>query len=167
MVVSRRSAATSGEVKVTDLVKPKKPVIVKTNQSSMLRRPDEAVNGSHAGAANARAMRAESGWGGPGVLAALLGGLELGARVAEARWGSAGRGESARVAVNRAARAGPGRPQDSEAAQEAGTCSKSSDRSPQLVAGLEFLKKGDALIIFPALRRRTAPRSRRCPWWRE
>lgn len=123
MVVSVDPA--SGEVKVTDL-QTKKPVTVKTNQSSMLRRLDERTAGMLA-----RRMRGDaggpggpSGPGGPGAAPAGSPGGENPA--------AGGRGESG----------GPGGRGNFGGG---GDLQQVLDRSPQL--SLADLKKGDALIV--------------------
>lgn len=120
MVVSVDPA--SGEVKVTDL-QTKKPVTVKTNQSSMLRRLDERT-----AAMLARRMRGDPG--GPGGSAATPGGPGGGNPAA------GGRGEPG----------GPGGPGGrGNFGGGGGDLQQVLDRSPQL--SLAELKKGDALII--------------------
>jgi len=127
MVVSVDPA--SGEVKVTDL-QTKKPVTVKTNQSSMLRRLDERT-----AAMLARRMRGDAGGpGGPGGAAASAAGGPGGGNP-----GAGGRGESG----------GPGSPGGPGGrgfgGGGGGDLQQVLDRSPQL--SLAELKKGDALII--------------------
>ncbi len=120
MVVSVDPA--SGEVKVTDL-QTKKPVTVKTNQSSMLRRLDERT-----AAMLARRMRGDPG--GPGGSGAAPGGPGGGNPAA------GGRGEPG----------GPGGPGGrGNFGGGGGDLQQVLDRSPQL--SLAELKKGDALII--------------------
>jgi Cu/Ag efflux protein CusF len=135
MVVSADPA--TGEVKVTDL-QTKKPVTVKTNQSSMLRRLDERT-----AAMLARRMHADSGGpggagpGGAGGAGAPAGG-PVGERPSEGRGGSpaaGGRGEAG----------GPGGPGGRGFGGGGGDLQQVLDRSPQL--SLAELKKGDALII--------------------
>jgi hypothetical protein len=120
MVVSADPA--TGEVRVTDL-QTKKPVIVKTNPSSMLRRLDERTAGMLA-----RRMRGDAG--GPGG----------GGASPEAPGGPGG---------ERAEGRGPGGPGGrgfgGGAGAGGGDLQQVLDRSPQLT--LAELKKGDALII--------------------
>ena len=130
MVVSVDPA--SGEVKVTDL-QTKKPVTVKTNQSSMLRRLDERTAGMLA-----RRMRGDAGGpgepGGPGAApAGSPGALE-------------GRGGNP-AAGGRGEPGGPGGPggRGNFGGGGGGDLQQVLDRSPQL--SLAELKKGDALII--------------------
>ena len=114
----------SGEVRVTDL-QAKKPVIVKTNQSSMLRRLDERTAGMLA-----RRMRGDAG--GPGGPAGPGGAGE-------------GRGGAA-VAGGPGEPGGPGRSGGrGNFGGGNGDLQQVLDRSPQL--SLAELKKGDALII--------------------
>ena len=113
---------SSGEVRVTDL-QTKKPVIVKTNPSSMLRRLDERTAGMLA-----RRMRGDAGGGpgGPGGPSPAPGdpsAAKGGEQAFEGR-GAGGRGNFG----------GGG-----------GDLQQVLDRSPQL--SLAELKKGDALII--------------------
>jgi Cu/Ag efflux protein CusF len=128
MVVSVDPA--SGEVKVTDL-QTKKPVTVKTNQSSMLRRLDERTAGMLA-----RRMRGDAGGpggpSGPGGPGAAPAGSPGGGNPA-----AGGRGESG----------GPGGPggRGNFGGGGGGDLQQVLDRSPQL--SLADLKKGDALII--------------------
>ncbi len=118
----------SGEVKVTDL-QTKKPVTVKTNQSSMLRRLDERT-----AAMLARRMRGDAGVpGGPGGPGGAAGGPGGG------NAGAGGRGESGGPG-------GPGGPGGRGfGGGGGGDLQQVLDRSPQL--SLAELKKGDALII--------------------
>jgi hypothetical protein len=120
MVVSADPA--TGEVRVTDL-QTKKPVTVKTNQSSMLRRLDERTAGMLA-----RRMRGDAGGaagapGGPGE----------------------GRGGSPSGGPGPGGPGGPGGRGNFGGGGGGGDLQQVLDRSPQLA--LAELKKGDALII--------------------
>jgi len=137
MVVSVDPA--SGEVKVTDL-QTKKPVIVKTNQSSMLRRLDERT-----AAMLARRMRGDAGGpGGPGGPGGAAGGPGGGGGGPAGGGGGSpaagGRGESG----GRGDAGGPGGGGRGFGGG-GGDLQQLLDRSPQL--SLAELKKGDALII--------------------
>jgi len=125
MVVSVDPA--SGEVKVTDL-QTKKPVTVKTNQSSMLRRLDERTAGMLA-----RRMRGDAG--GPGGPSAPPG------RPGGGNPAAGGRGEPG----GPAGAGGPGGRGNFGGGGGGGDLQQVLDRSPQL--SLAELKKGDALII--------------------
>ena len=126
MVVSADPA--TGEVKVTDL-QTKKPVTVKTNQSSMLRRLDERT-----AAMLARRMRSDAGSpGGPGGPSEGRGASSE----AGGRGESGGRGEPGGAG-------GPGG-RGFGGGAGGGDLQQVLDRSPQL--SLAELKKGDALII--------------------
>ncbi|HXA67835.1 MAG TPA: hypothetical protein VNV82_21930 [Bryobacteraceae bacterium] len=119
----------SGEVKVTDL-QTKKPVTVKTNQSSMLRRLDERT-----AAMLGRRMRGDAGGpGGPGGPGGAAGGPGGG------NPGAGGRGESSGPGGP-----GPGGRGFGGGGGGGGDLQQVLDRSPQL--SLAELKKGDALII--------------------
>ena len=124
--------ATS-EVRVTDL-QTKKPVTVKVNQSSMLRRLDERT-----AAMLAVRMRGDAGGpGGPGGPGGAPGGPR-GERAFEGRGGGPSPGGSA----------GPGGPAGrGNFGGSGGDLQQVLDRSPQLA--LAELKKGDALIISSA-----------------
>lgn len=121
----------SGEVRVTDL-QSKKPITVKTNQSSMLRRLDERI-----ATMLARRMRGDAGGpagslGGPGAGAGAPGGE----RAFEGRGGNPTPGGPAMAgAPGGRGNFGGG----------SGDLQQVLDRSPQL--SLAELKKGDALII--------------------
>ena len=134
---------SAGEVKVTDL-QTKKPVTVKTNPSSMLRRLDERT-----AALLARRMHPDAGGpggagpggaggqgaGGAGGQGTAAGGPPGGERASEGRGGipgAGGRGEAG----------GPG---GRGFGGGGGDLQQVLDRSPQL--SLAELKKGDALII--------------------
>ena len=137
MVVSVDPA--SGEVKVTDL-QTKKPVTVKTNQSSMLRRLDERT-----AAMLARRMRGDAGGpGGPGGPGGAAGGPGGGGGGPAGGGGGSpaagGRGESG----GRGDAGGPGGGGRGFGGG-GGDLQQLLDRSPQL--SLAELKKGDALII--------------------
>jgi hypothetical protein len=110
----------TGDVRVTDL-QTKKPVTVKTNQNSMLRRLDERTAGMLA-----RRMRADAG--GPGAAPGGPGGE----RALEGRGAEPAAG-------------GPGGPGGRGNGGGGGDLQQVLDRSPQL--SLAELKKGDALII--------------------
>lgn len=119
----------TGEVRVTDL-QTKKPVTVKTNQSSMLRRLDERTAGMLA-----RRMRGDAGGpagtpGGPGAASGAPGAE----RAFEGRGGNAPGGGAPGGPGGRGNMGGGG-----------GDLQQVLDRSPQL--SLAELKKGDALII--------------------
>jgi Cu/Ag efflux protein CusF len=135
MVVSADPA--TGEVKVTDL-QTKKPVTVKTNQSSMLRRLDEKT-----AAMLARRMHPDAGGpggagpGGAGGTGAPAG-SPVGERASEGRGGNPGAG-------GRGEAGGPGGPGGRGFGGGGGDLQQVLDRSPQL--SLAELKKGDALII--------------------
>ena len=121
----------SGEVRVTDL-QSKKPVTVKTNQSSMLRRLDERI-----ATMLARRMRGDAGGpagpsGGPGAGASAPGGE----RVFEGRGGNPTPGAQGVAG-------GPGG--RGNFAGGSGDLQQVLDRAPQL--SWAELKKGDALII--------------------
>ena len=120
----------SGEVRVTDL-QTKKPVTVKTNPSSMLRRLDERTAGMLA-----RRMRGDAagGPGGPGGGPGAAG-------------GGPGAGEQAFQGRGRGPDGGPAGPggRGNFGGGGGGDLQQVLDRSPQL--SLAELKKGDALII--------------------
>lgn len=123
--------AATGELVVTDL-KTKKPVDVRTNQNSMLRRLDERV-----AMFLAKRMHPEGAAGaGPGGAGASGG--TGGARPSEAHQpGAPGAGGGMRGAFG-----GPGGPGGGNGAPD---LQQLLDRSPQL--SLSELKKGDAVII--------------------
>jgi hypothetical protein len=121
-VVASLDPAT-GDVRVTDL-QTKKPVTIKVNQSSMLRRLDEKT-----AAMLARRMHGDAGGsGGPG-----------GERASEGRGGNT-------AAAGRSGPGGPGGPGGrGNFGGGGGDLQQVLDHSPQL--SLAELKKGDALIV--------------------
>ena len=123
----------SGEVRVTDL-QTKKPVTVKTNPSSMLRRLDERTEGMLARRMRGDAAGGPGGPGGPGGGPGAAG-------------GGPGAGEQAFQGRGRGPDGGPGGPggRGNFGGGGGGDLQQVLDRSPQL--SLAELKKGDALII--------------------